>query len=103
MAFVGAFLSAAFAQGIDIDSEEGLREVIANAGLLWEATHLHPDRGSWAQLLEENVNAMLGAGLWGVPELSHQQPGEPDFYCWGQDRIWRVEHELARRSQHFSE
>ena len=103
MAFVGAFLSAAFAQGIDIDSEEGLREVIANAGLLWEATHLHPDRGSWAQLLEENVNAMLGAGLWGVPSFRISSPGEPDFYCWGQDRIWRVEHELARRSQHFSE
>ena len=99
MAFVGAFLSAAFAQGIDIDSEEGLREVIANAGWLWEATHSHPDSASWAQLLEENVNAMLGAGLWGVPSFRISSPGEPDFCCWGQDRIWRVEHELARRSE----
>lgn len=99
MAFVGAFLSAAFAEGIDIDSEHGLREVVANAGLPWEATQSHPDSAAWAELLEDNVNAMLGAGLWGVPSFRISSPGEPDFCCWGQDRIWRVEHELARRSQ----
>ena len=99
MAFVGAFLSAAFAEGIDIDSEEGLHDVIANAGLAWEATHSHPDSASWAQLLDDNVTAMLEAGLWGVPSFRISSPGEPDVCCWGQDRIWRVEHELARRSE----
>lgn len=99
MAFVGAYLSAAFAEGIDIDSENGLRQVIANAGLAWEPTQSHPDSDAWTQLLEDNVSAMLGAGLWGVPSFRVSSPGEPDACCWGQDRIWRVEHELARRSQ----
>ena len=103
MAFVGAYLSAAFAKGIDIDSENGLRQVIANAGLGWEAIQSHPDSDTWTQLLEDNVSAMLGAGLWGVPSFRIRSPGEPDFCCWGQDRIWRVEHELARRSHPSTE
>lgn len=100
MAFIGAYLNAAFAEGIDIDSEDGLRRVVANAGLSWDATNEHPDRASWPELLEDNVNAMLTAGLWGVPSFRISSPGQPVFCCWGQDRIWRVEHEIARRQHH---
>ena len=98
MAFIGAYLSAAFAEGIDIDSKRGLQQVVANAGLEWQTTVNHPDNADWQNLLDTNVNAMLQAGLWGVPSFRVSSPDEPDFCCWGQDRIWRVEHELARRS-----
>ena len=98
LAFIGAYLSAAFAEGIDIDSKHGLQQVVTNAGLDWQTTVDHPDNTNWKSLLDTNVNAMLGAGLWGVPSFRVSSPGEPDFCCWGQDRIWRVEHELARRS-----
>ncbi|MEC8620255.1 MAG: DsbA family protein [Pseudomonadota bacterium] len=98
LAFIGAYLSAAFAEGIDIDSKRGLQQVVTNAGLDWQTTVDHPDNTNWKSLLDTNVNAMLGAGLWGVPSFRVSSPGEPDFCCWGQDRIWRVEHELARRS-----
>ena len=98
MAFIGAYLNAAFAQGIDIDSKRGLQQVVADAGLDWQATVDHPDNANWQRLLDTNVNSMLQAGLWGVPSFRVSSPDEPDFCCWGQDRIWRVEHELARRS-----
>jgi 2-hydroxychromene-2-carboxylate isomerase len=98
MAFIGAYLSAAFAEGIDIDSKRGLQQVVANAGLEWQTTVNHPDNADWQNLLDTNVNAMLQAGLWGVPSFRVSSPDEPDFCCWGQDRIWRVGHELARRS-----
>ena len=98
LAFIGAYLSAAFAEGIDIDSKHGLQQVVTNAGLDWQTTVDHPDNANWKSLLDTNVDAMLGAGLWGVPSFRVSSPGEPDFCCWGQDRIWRVEHELARRS-----
>jgi 2-hydroxychromene-2-carboxylate isomerase len=98
MAFIGAYLNAAFAQGIDIDSKRGLQQVVADAGLDWQATVDHPDNANWQRLLDTNVHSMLQAGLWGVPSFRVSSPDEPDFCCWGQDRIWRVEHELARRS-----
>lgn len=99
MAFIGAYLSAAFADGIDIDSQRGLRDVVMHAGLDWQTTVEHPDNEAWTELLEANLQAMLGAGLWGVPSFHVSSPGEADFCCWGQDRIWRVEHEIVRRSQ----
>ena len=102
MAFIGAYLQAAFAAGIDIDSKKGLRQVLDNAGLDWEATVSHNDSTSWPELLESNVSSMLDAGLWGVPSFRISSPGEPDFCCWGQDRIWRVEHELALRSRQLA-
>jgi 2-hydroxychromene-2-carboxylate isomerase len=98
MAFIGAYLNAAFAQGIDIDSKRGLQQVVADAGLDWQATVDHPDNANWQRLLDTNVNSMLQAGLWGVPSFRVSSPDEPDFCCWGQDRIWRVAHDLARRS-----
>ncbi len=97
MEFIGAYLSAAFAQGIDIDSQRGLAQVVNNAGLTWEATVDHPDNAAWTQVLDNNIETMLDAGLWGVPSFRISSPGEPDFCCWGQDRLWRVEDEIARR------
>lgn len=102
MAFIGAYLQAAFAAGIDIDSKKGLQQVVNNAGLDWATTVSHADSENWPELLENNVSSMLDAGLWGVPSFRISSPGEPDFCCWGQDRIWRVEHELALRSRQLN-
>ena len=53
----------------------------------------------WAALLDGNLNAMLDAGLWGVPSFRVTGGTEEDAYaCWGQDRIWRVENEIAKRA-----
>ena len=97
MAFIGSYLSAAFAEGVDIDSEQGLNQVVSRAGLDWHSTANHPDNDHWAEVLEENLQAMLDAGLWGVPSFRISSPDEADFCCWGQDRIWRVEQEILRR------
>ena len=100
MAFVTAYLSAAWAEGIDIATEAGLRQVVANAGLDWDDLQQASQGADWAALVDDNLNAMLGAGLWGVP--SFRITGGTDggaYACWGQDRIWRVENEIARRAQ----
>jgi len=52
----------------------------------------------WQGLLQENIDAMNGAGLWGVPGFRVSSAHEAPFSCWGQDRIWRVEAEIAKRS-----
>ncbi|MCB1693377.1 MAG: DsbA family protein [Pseudomonadales bacterium] len=96
MAFVGSYLAAAFGEGIDISSAKGLGEIMDRAGLV--AADLRSDREASRALLDDNLSAMMDAGLWGVPSFRvSDETGEPAFACWGQDRIWRVEAEIARR------
>ncbi|MBT7370131.1 MAG: hypothetical protein HN816_05750 [Gammaproteobacteria bacterium] len=90
------YLKAAWAEGLDITTEDGLREVVERSGASWEAATALGS--SWQPLLDDNVNDMLEAGLWGVPSFrvsggNNDQP----FSCWGQDRLWRVETEISRR------
>ena len=100
MAFVTAYLSAAWAQGIDISTEAGLRQVAANAGLDWDDLQAASRGTDSAALLEDNLNAMLDAGLWGVPSFRVSGgTDEKPYACWGQDRIWRVENEIAKRAR----
>ncbi|MDE0366723.1 MAG: DsbA family protein [Gammaproteobacteria bacterium] len=99
MAFVTAYLAAAWAEGIDISTEAGLRQVAANAGLNWSELRAANRDTDWSALLDDNLNAMLDAGLWGVPSFRVIGGIEEDAYaCWGQDRIWRVENEIAKRA-----
>ena len=100
MAFVTAYLSAAWAEAIDISTETGLRQVAANAGLDWNDLQAASRDADWSALLDDNLNAMLDAGLWGVPSFRVTGGADGDAYaCWGQDRIWRVENEIAKRAQ----
>lgn len=98
MDFVTAYLSAAWMEGIDVTTETGLQQVADHAGIDWTALQ-QPVEVRWETLLDENLQAMLSAGLWGVP--SFRVSGgrdEAPFVCWGQDRLWLVENEIARRA-----
>jgi 2-hydroxychromene-2-carboxylate isomerase len=94
-----AFARAAFADGVDTGTDAGLRSVVERAGLSWEEAlaEQQADRG-WRDELEGHRQAMLALGLWGVPSFRLVgRPGEPDFWTWGQDRLWRVESEIHDR------
>ena len=98
MEFVTAYLTAAWFDGVDITNERGLKYVATNAGLDWgtllEASH----NIDWEAILADNLNAMLQDNLWGVPSFRVSGGNSDKTYaCWGQDRIWRVENEIARR------
>ena len=96
MEYIGAYLSAAFAEGIDITTQAGLTKIIKQIGLPGKAAdYVSAD---WQQLVETNVADMLNAGLWGVPSFRVSGGNsEASFACWGQDRIWRVEQEIINR------
>ena len=94
-----AFCRAAFAEGIDTGSDDGLRKVVLEAGLDWEEACRHVDPDGWRAELEANREAMLALGLWGVPSYRLRGgSGEDDFCTWGQDRLWLVEDEIRRRA-----
>ena len=101
--FVTAYLSCAWAKGVDITSAAGLRRVVEEAGLDWQAVQRESEGDDWQAVLDDNVDAMLGAGQWGVPSFRVSGGNDPlPFACWGQDRIWRVEAEILRRTESFS-
>ena len=94
-----AFARAAFAEGVDLESEEGLARVVRAAGLDWQQARERLGNDAWRAELEPNRKDLLAMGLWGVPSFRLRGPaGTPDFCSWGQDRLWLVEAEIARRS-----
>ena len=93
------YLRAAWCEGVDITTEQGLQQVVEETGANWQEAQNQLANNVWKPLLEDNVSDMLAAGLWGVP--SFRVTGvtiEEPFCCWGQDRLWRVESEISRRS-----
>jgi 2-hydroxychromene-2-carboxylate isomerase len=97
--FVTAYLSAAWAEGIDITTETGLRQVTSAAGIEWNELQKAKLGTDWQSDLDDNLAAMNEAGLWGVPSFRVTGGNNTEvFSCWGQDRIWRVESEISMRA-----
>ena len=97
--YLQSYLDAAFADGIDIASQRGLRRVVERAGLSWQGAQAWLGKDGWQQELERNLADMNALGLWGVPSYSVSGGAMPGrFSCWGQDRLWRVEAEIAART-----
>ena len=99
MAFLTSYLRGAWAEGVDVTRPEGLALVLARAGLDADAAERRFDDPESAALLDANLEAMLDAGLWGVPSFRVSGGnGDAPFACWGQDRIWRVAAEIVQRA-----
>jgi 2-hydroxychromene-2-carboxylate isomerase len=97
---LGAFLSAAFAWGVNTDTRSGLRTVVEMAGLDWTEArhHLHDD--NWADELEANRRELYAAGLWGVPSYRLlDRDGNVVLSVWGQDRLWLVSRKIAEQAR----
>lgn len=97
--FVTAYLNAAWFDGVDITRERGLQQVAAAAGIEWAALTRASSNEDWETLLQANLDTMFHHNLWGVPSFRvTDATGVEPYACWGQDRIWRVESELAARA-----
>ncbi len=85
------FLQFAFFEGINTDTESGLKRVVENAGLNWTQAKSRLYLDEWQPLIEKNRLEMYKLGCWGVPsyELSDSQ-GNSLISTWGQDRLWVV-------------
>jgi 2-hydroxychromene-2-carboxylate isomerase len=93
------FMRAAWCDGIDTGTDAGMRLAVERAGLDWREAQERIDRGEeWREELEANRAEMFALGLWGVPSFRVRGGSAPDYAAWGQDRLWRVEEEIQRRS-----
>ena len=77
-----------------------MKQAVEAAGLDWEEAQ----QGSSVAMTgrpssRTNQDEMVeGLGLWGVPCYRLSGPdGEPDISVWGQDRLWLIAAEIARR------
>lgn len=92
------FARGAFAEGIDMGREAGLRRAAERAGLSWDDARSRLGSDDWRDEIEANQLALAELGLWGVPSFRVRGPeGAPDFATWGQDRLWLVEERIRER------
>lgn len=98
-----AFSTAAFANRVDTGSDEGMRNVVENAGLCWEQAKSEIDNNDWEAVLEQNRLDLYDMGLWGVPSFRLTGGGikEP-LVTWGADRLWLLEADIVRRTSKLS-
>ncbi|MGI9288745.1 MAG: DsbA family protein [Pseudomonadales bacterium] len=95
---LSAFLSSAFAEGVNTNNDKGLKIVVEKAGLDWEEGKGCVGQPEWEALLEANRLAMYDAGLWGVPSFRLlDATGQQLLALWGQDRLWLFAREIQRQ------
>lgn len=99
-ALMSSLLRHAFVLGVGLHTDAGMKQAVEAAGLDWGEALKVIDTDDWKPMVERNQDEMVdGLGLWGVPSLKVSGPdGEPDVAVWGQDRLWLVAAELARRA-----
>jgi 2-hydroxychromene-2-carboxylate isomerase len=96
---LSSFLSCAFAEGVNTNTDKGLKQVIEKAGLDWLEAQKVMGQQDWQAILEDNRLAMYKAGLWGVPSfrLLDKNSKGPTLAVWGQDRLWLIASEIQSR------
>lgn len=74
---------AIWANGQDLNRPDTFAHLLAQAGI----AHLAPAQAEATQTwAEDNRQALLATGLWGVPSFAWD-----GFYTWGQDRLWMLD------------
>ena len=96
--YFSAFLRCAFAEGVNLNNDRGLRKVVEGAGLDWAIARDIVGRPGWEAMLEENRLTMYESGLWGVPSFRLlDESGVQLLALWGQDRLWLIAQEIQRQ------
>ena len=83
---------AVWAEGVDVATDAGLRQVTGKTGLFWPEAKAALQSDDWRDEVEANREALMEAGSWGVPTLKLD-----DFVIWGQDRLWLLVRHLEDR------
>ncbi|MEL6367749.1 MAG: DsbA family protein [Pseudomonadota bacterium] len=99
-ALMSALLRHAFAMGVGLHKQRGMRRAVEAAGLNWDEAAKVIGTDDWKPMVERHQAEMVeGLGLWGVPSYRLSGPnGEPDLAVWGQDRLWLIAAEIRRRA-----
>ena len=97
--YIEALLIASFQDEINIGNDTYLENLVSSLRLDWSEVKKHLNNKQWKKALNHNLQEMYAGNCWGVPsfKLSDDDGGNP-FYVWGQDRMWLIQEEVAKRS-----
>lgn len=96
--YIEALLKASFQDGINIGDDNFLEKLVTDLGLDWTMISKDLNSKHWKKILNDNVEDMYSGNCWGVPSFKlTNEDGTDPFYVWGQDRIWLLKEEIARR------
>ena len=92
-AYIQSFMQGVWSEGLDAGTDAHLKRIVERAGLNWNAAKDILNNAAndthWRAVAEQNRQAMLALGLWGVPSFRFE-----DTAVWGQDRFWVIEKAL---------
>lgn len=97
--YIEALLIASFQDEINIGDDTYLEDLVSSLKLDWSEVKKHLNSKQWREDLNHNLQEMYEGNCWGVPsfKLTDDDGGNP-FYVWGQDRMWLIQEEIAKRS-----
>ena len=97
--YIEALLIASFQDEINIGNDAYLEDLVSSLRLDWSEVKKYLNNKQWKKDLNHNLQEMYAGNCWGVPsfKLTDDDGGNP-FYVWGQDRMWLIQEEVAKRS-----
>ena len=96
--YIYEFLNASFQEGVNIGNKDYLETLINKLGLDWSIIKKDINTKQWKHDLDLNLKDMYSGNCWGVPSFKvTDEDGSNPFYAWGQDRIWLIKEEIAKR------
>ena len=97
--YIEALLTASFQDEINIGDDTYLEGLVSSLKLDWSEVKKHLNSKQWKKDLNHNLQEMYAGNCWGVPSFKlTDENGENPFYVWGQDRMWLIQEEIAKRS-----
>ena len=96
--YIYELLNASFQEGVNIGNNDYLETLVNKLGLDWNIIKNNINTKQWKHDLDLNLNDMYSGNCWGVPSFKvTDEDGSNPFYAWGQDRIWLIKEEIAKR------
>ena len=96
--YIYELLNASFQEGVNIGNNDYLETLINKLGLDWSIIKKDINTKQWKHDLDLNLKDMYSGNCWGVPSFKvTDEDGSNPFYAWGQDRIWLIKEEIAKR------
>ena len=92
--YFASVLRAAWAEGLELASDRGLRVAVERVGLDWTKAKPLIGTKDWRRWAEVNQAALIASGFWGVPSFVY---GE--VKVWGQDRLWRIDQAMREAAR----
>ncbi len=88
--FLKNYATAVWTQGVQSDTDKGLKAIVEKSGLDWLHAKQIVKNQEWRQWANENLAELYAHNLWGVPSFIYNNQS-----VFGQDRLWLIEQKIV--------